>query len=447
MKRRKNKKLYLLLLLVLGISIGYAALASNLKINGTSKVSSATWNIHWENVQINENSVSTSEENKARITDEARTEVEYSVELSEPGDFYEFTVDAKNDGTLDAQIYSVESKYNDALISDENKLPEYISYTITYEDGTSIEAGNTLDHGQKQTYKVKILYREDIDSSKLPQSNVTLDLKFKVEYRQKEKNANSTSNDDGGKITLTNPTVKNRDDDVTYYTESWINDNAIYYDPTIPAVCTREEYEANTTEILSNSGCMKWYAYSTKDNKTKLLLDHNLYLGEYGDEGDIVYWISNSDGNNVVTGNGTEGITFTKERDASFIDKNYYGPQTALKVLGQVTNHWKTSSYSEVYHQEYSYSSNELTIDYTGYKAIFLTHNEILNYSARDIPRFIYDNLTSEEWYWTASPDYIEEDREYMAFIIAYDDFGESPVDSTGGIRPVIIVPSESLTD
>ena len=205
MKKNKNKskknKFVLILILVLGISIGYAALASNLKINGTSKVSSATWNIHWENVQINENSVSTSEENKARITDEARTEVEYSVELSEPGDFYEFTVDAKNDGTLDAQIYSVESKYNDALISDENKLPEYISYTITYEDGTPIEAGNTLDHGQKQTYKVKILYREDIDASKLPQSNVTLDLKFKVEYRQKEKDSISDENKDVIKLT------------------------------------------------------------------------------------------------------------------------------------------------------------------------------------------------------------------------------------------------------
>ena len=192
-KRKKNKKLYLLLLLVLGISIGYAALASNLKINGNSKVKSATWDIHWESVKVKEGSVAADDDHKARITDAARTEVEYSVELTEPGDYYEFTVDAKNDGTIDAEVYSVESKYNDAVISDENKLPSYVSYSVSYEDGTPIEAGNALNHGQKQTYKVKILYRDDVDASELPQSNVTLDLKFKVEYRQKNKNSSSTN--------------------------------------------------------------------------------------------------------------------------------------------------------------------------------------------------------------------------------------------------------------
>lgn len=100
MRNKKNRKIIVLLILVLGISIGYATLASNLKINGASKVNSASWNIHWENVKVSPGSVATTEGNEARITDEARTEVEYSVELSKPGDYYEFTVDVKMMGRL-----------------------------------------------------------------------------------------------------------------------------------------------------------------------------------------------------------------------------------------------------------------------------------------------------------------------------------------------------------
>ena len=51
MKNKKKYKLLILVLLILSITIGYAALQSTLSINGTSTINNATWDVHWDNLQ------------------------------------------------------------------------------------------------------------------------------------------------------------------------------------------------------------------------------------------------------------------------------------------------------------------------------------------------------------------------------------------------------------
>ena len=102
MRRNKKKSRQLaLLLILLGITVGFALLSTTLKINGTAGIKSSQWDIHWENVQVNNESTVTTEE--PAIT-ENRTKVTYEVNLELPGDFYEFTVDAKNDGSINGKI-------------------------------------------------------------------------------------------------------------------------------------------------------------------------------------------------------------------------------------------------------------------------------------------------------------------------------------------------------
>ena len=61
MRRRKKKNLIpILVLLLLGISLGYALLSQDLTISGTSKVKGNTWDIHFDNVVVNSNSVALS---------------------------------------------------------------------------------------------------------------------------------------------------------------------------------------------------------------------------------------------------------------------------------------------------------------------------------------------------------------------------------------------------
>ena len=103
MRRSRRESIYLLLVIVLlTITLGYAYLQANLSINGTTNVSSANWNIYWDNIVLGSNNVT--DITAPATINTGKTEVSFNVNFKEPGDTYEFTVDAVNDGTIDAMI-------------------------------------------------------------------------------------------------------------------------------------------------------------------------------------------------------------------------------------------------------------------------------------------------------------------------------------------------------
>ena len=166
----------LLIILILGLGIGYAYINSDLNINGTAQVNSANWDVHWANIQVSTGSVSASSP-----TISNQTTVNYSVTLNTPGDYYEFTVDAVNGGSIDAMIDTIDSKLNGATIT---TLPDYLNYTVTYSDGVPLEQNHQLLHNTTEKYKVRIEYRTDIELNQLPTTNQSLTLQFTVTYRQ-----------------------------------------------------------------------------------------------------------------------------------------------------------------------------------------------------------------------------------------------------------------------
>ena len=166
----------LLIILILGLGIGYAYINSDLNINGTAQVNSANWDVHWANVQVSTGSVSA---NSPTISNQ--TTVNYSVVLNLPGDYYEFTVDAVNCGSIDAMIDSIDSKLNGVTIT---TLPDYLNYTVTYSDGVALQPNHQLLHNTTEKYKVRIEYRTDIELNQIPATNQTLSLQFTVTYRQ-----------------------------------------------------------------------------------------------------------------------------------------------------------------------------------------------------------------------------------------------------------------------
>ena len=190
MKKKNNKKWALVLVLLLVVSIGYAALSSNLKINGATGVKNASWIIHWANPQVAPGSVT---ETKP-VLSESNTNATYSVTLSEPGDFYEFTIDAVNEGTIDAEILQIKSKFNGANGEDiitegpNRNLPAYLEYEVTHADNehSPITIGESLDHGQTETYRVRVAYSENIDPNDLEDEDITTTFYFEIEYKQKE---------------------------------------------------------------------------------------------------------------------------------------------------------------------------------------------------------------------------------------------------------------------
>ena len=184
MKRQKKYNLILLLIILVGaIGLGYAALGANLSINGTTNLTRTTWDIHFDH--LNETSGGVTPATATAINAAGNT-VTYSITLSNPGDFYEFTVDAVNAGTVDGMIESVTSTLNNGSITN---LPDCLIYSVTYSDGVEIAPNQLLAAGNTETYKVRIEFKTDIEEEDLPDSNQTLNLAFTVNYVQADNEA------------------------------------------------------------------------------------------------------------------------------------------------------------------------------------------------------------------------------------------------------------------
>ena len=98
----KRKFIYsLFLIILLAIGICYAYLTSNLSISGNTNVSTNTWNIHFENIQVKDGSVTATSE---PTLSNNNTSITYTIDLNRPKEYYEFTVDVKNDGTLPGKV-------------------------------------------------------------------------------------------------------------------------------------------------------------------------------------------------------------------------------------------------------------------------------------------------------------------------------------------------------
>ena len=183
MKKNKRKVRYLILvLLLIFISIGYAYLNSTLNITGLSTINNPTWDIHWENVEVKTGSVSVT----TPTIDTNKTTVNYSVEFTIPGEYYEFTVDAVNAVTIDGMVAVVSNKLNGTEIT---TLPNYLEYKVSYDDGVDIAPNHLLAAGISEKYKVHVGYKKDISVSDIPSNAQTLNLTFSVTYVQADENA------------------------------------------------------------------------------------------------------------------------------------------------------------------------------------------------------------------------------------------------------------------
>ncbi len=216
--KRNSKKDYLkygALVLLLMLTLGYALLSSNLNITGTSNFARTTWNIHFENLVPSTNMILGQGEG-ASITQNKTTEVTYTLNFTEPGQYYEFLVDAKNDGTIDGMVNTITSTIKigegnaTPITTNPSNLPAYLEYSATYADGTPIEEHHLLKSTKKETYKVRVAFSTDIEAGDLPGSDQNIQLTFGVEYVQKDSNAIPshppvevyTTNDDSVVVTV-----------------------------------------------------------------------------------------------------------------------------------------------------------------------------------------------------------------------------------------------------
>lgn len=253
---KKKRKLLLLVLLVVGISVGFALLSTALNINGTAGINANTWNIHWDDTSVHETSGSVVATTPAAVTDSEKKNIGFAVELELPGDYYEFTADAINEGSIDGKISNVEvnfymadgvTKYDGS--TPEKTLPSYITYSLTHADGTAIAENEVITHnGGTIGYKFRVGF--DRNATTLPSEPIVVKPEIEITPVQHK--------EEGAKYEL---------------------GEIVYFDPVSDAKCDSTTFDKNSV-IQNGSTCYKWRVITTDDtvSKTniKLQLDHNI---------------------------------------------------------------------------------------------------------------------------------------------------------------------------
>lgn len=197
--KKRGMLIVAFVLLVAGISFGYAALSTTLTINGKTNISKVGWDIHFFNATVTDGSVSGTEaDNIINSTD--RTKASWTATLAKPGDFYEFKINVGNFGTIDAKLDQLPSdpskKYiidtmtatyadggGELSTEDKAKLDKILKYTVT---GTPSEklakANGTTPTSYELTFRIE--FKEDIIGEDLLGKAIVLDYSYELKYVQ-----------------------------------------------------------------------------------------------------------------------------------------------------------------------------------------------------------------------------------------------------------------------
>ena len=179
--KRKNEDnifvISVIILLLITVTIAYSLVSTSLNINGITHIRRSEWNVHLDTV----NTITGRDLIVTPPTiDNSSTIINFAINLNKPDDIYEFTVDAYNEGTVDAKVSSVVK----AGLSAEEE--QYVDYAITYADGSEIQPDDFLGAGEKRKLKVKVKYIKlfPLDEDNLDENIIHVSLSFKVDYIQ-----------------------------------------------------------------------------------------------------------------------------------------------------------------------------------------------------------------------------------------------------------------------
>ena len=285
MKSRRKKDLALLLIIILlSVTMGYALITTQLKINGSAAIAKNSWIVYWDNPVVSEGSITpTLPTLSAEQGSSNNTITTWSNTLNVPGDFYEFTIDAVNNGTIDAMISAIDPK-----VVDQNNnpvdLPSYIKYEVTYVDGKEIEENHLLakksgNTPTREKYKIRVEFLDTITNQQLneiPEGGLSYTFSYHVSYVQADNNA------------IVRPK------DYVQTTTSFISSSgpAFFNDLGIKKNQVEKIYTMNTVELpsdLQNGNVQSWDISSEQNGSimayavdTDSDSQYEIYLGQTG---------------------------------------------------------------------------------------------------------------------------------------------------------------------
>lgn len=151
MNKHTKKTIMFIALILLLLGVGYAAFNTNLSIHGTTEIHNNNFAIKFSNIVEKEGSVTA--KTSANITGDSL--ITFDAVLTNPGDYYGFSVDIFNEGTLDAMVESITVT---ELTEEQQK---YLTFTVLDENELNIKEKDLLKRGDTRTVNVLLMYKSE----------------------------------------------------------------------------------------------------------------------------------------------------------------------------------------------------------------------------------------------------------------------------------------------
>ena len=380
--------LSLVMVCVFTLSIAYAALNAVLTIQGNAEVVASTWDIHFENLKRDPGNV----DYLGVFYISSPNTIEFQAELYKPGDYFEFTFDVVNAGSIDAMIANVIK--TPELTSEQAK---YLKYEVSYVNNEPINNKQLLRKGTKTPIKVRIEYRKDLSNDDLPKEQLVLDLNLTFEYTQSDGTGTDVINNGVNLDVITSGDI-------------------------------------NEMGTIVTIGSEQFYTMGVEGNNLKLFSIYPLYVGG----ADIKEWIAYGDEATGMQDSGMRGAI-------PMVGENEYGVTPFSSDAKKGTNY---SSYNGSIVEEYvnNYKTlleSKFNVDVV--ETRLLSEDDLIytfgcSFDGRTCSGTKYSWLY-DKTIWTG----VSYDDENIYYLYVRGEFEPLPYFSTSvaGVRPVVVISTD----
>ena len=434
-KERRTKALVVVVLLIViaGLTVAFAALSTTLNINGTAYLDAAKWGIKFENLSSPTKIGSATTTGTAKIEESKAAEITgINVSLSTPGDKVTYTVDLVNKGTINAKIDNIKK----TVLTQEQQ--RYLTFKVTDQNGKEVSEGDILSAGETRSLTITIEFIKDLTKEDLPTSTSTISLSYKLNFVQTDEKATTSASSNeactsfdkkdtysqGDVIALCNTSTNKSED---FYV---IKDNG----STITALAKYNLLVGNT--VIANDD------FSDISSVTPISTSEEGY-GLQSSIATNYEWDTETGYPKVNTIKGT--IAFAEDKNNGY----GYWVDSERNLLSKYGTKFPANvfdSNSLLYEPVQNYKTYlKNTLGKTSVDARLITYEELISFgciwndnSCKSAPSWVYSTN-----YWTASADGING----VWVVLSDGTFAGGSFDSFGdsGLRPVITIKKSEL--
>ena len=447
-KERRTKALVavVLLIVVAGLTVAFAALSTTLNINGTAYLDAAKWGIKFQNLSDPVKVGTATVTGTAKIEETKSAEITgINVGLSTPGDKVTYTVDLVNEGTINAKIDKIEKT---ELTSEQQK---YLTFKVTDKSGNEVSEGDILSAGETRNLTITVEFIKDLTKEDLPTKASTISLSYKLNFVQTDDKTTTTNNTSQQACTTFDKKDTYNEGDVIALCNTTTNKSEDFY---------VIKDNGDTVEALAKYNLLIGNTAVWNDDFSDVTSLTPISSSEegYGLQNSIAGYVEWDSEGNPINHTIKGGITFADgEESKKMSDCSGYGCYYGYWT-DDTSNHNLLSKYGNNYPVNVFDSNSNLHKPLENYKTYL---KNTLGKTSITAKIMTYEDLISlgcskDDWSCTSAPSWVNSTNYWTASAydnndvwVVYSDgnFGYDYYDFPGvlGLRPVIIISKSDI--